>query len=417
MFCGSRAPAVEVEARTSFCGPQPRSRISRRFGHAGDGASRSGGLEQAKLRESRDAIIEADFLDDLSIHDLQNGRAGKAHLAAGRCGQRANQEVAERRSRVRAATFPLTDDVVAFSDEVGGGSELQIRKRRTEVGHERLDVGMATARFVKRILKKHVRRPRNFGTAPDQAASTTVGIDMNDANSIQMHNVSGRYTKPPVVTRALLDFGGMTAIYMQDAPGLRLLTEEERAESVASILAMRPYGDVWIFGYGSLIWNPAFKTVERRTARVEALHRSFCMSIIAGQASPSWPGLMLGLDKAGHCLGSAFRLDEADVAPELTLLLRREMLCRGAYIPRWLELTGEDWHSGMRSPSRSTLRVRSIAGDMPDGHGSRPACDRLRRSRLLLGLSVSDARRAAGARHPGPFIGAARNPRGSRSDG
>jgi glutathione-specific gamma-glutamylcyclotransferase len=197
---------------------------------------------------------------------------------------------------------------------------------------------------------------------------------MNDTNSIQMHNVSGRYTKPAVVTRALLDFGGMTAIYMQDAPGLRLLTEEERAESVASILAMRPYGDVWIFGYGSLIWNPAFKTVERRTARVEGLHRSFCMSIIAGQASPSWPGLMLGLDKAGHCLGSAFRLDEADVAPELTLLLRREMLCRGAYIPRWLELTGEDWHSGMRSPSRSTLRVRSIAGDMPtDTAVGRPA--------------------------------------------
>ena len=121
----------------------------------------------------------------------------------------------------------------------------------------------------------------------------------------------------------------MAAIYMQDAPGLSLLTEEEREESIESTLAMRPDGDVWIFGYGSLIWNPAFKTVERLTARVEGWHRSFCMSIIAGRASPASPGLMLGLD-------------EADVTSELTLLWRREMLCRGAYIPRGLELFGED---------------------------------------------------------------------------
>jgi cation transport protein ChaC len=158
----------------------------------------------------------------------------------------------------------------------------------------------------------------------------------------------------------------MAAIYMQDAPGLRLLTEEERAESVASTLAMRPDGDVWIFGYGSLIWNPAFKTVERRTARVEGWHRSFCMSIIAGRASPSSPGLMLGLDKGGHCLGSAFRLDEADVASELTLLWRREMLCRGAYIPRWLELIGEDGLAfGHAIAFTINPKGEKYAGDMP----------------------------------------------------
>lgn len=165
---------------------------------------------------------------------------------------------------------------------------------------------------------------------------------MNNMSLISVHGVSGQNRKQPVVTRALLEIGGMAAIYMQDAPGLRLLTEEERAESIASMLSTRPDGDVWVFGYGSLIWNPAFKTVERRTARVEGWHRSFCMSIIAGRASPAAPGLMLGLDRGGHCLGSAFRVAEEDVTSELTLLWRREMLCRGAYIPKWLELIGED---------------------------------------------------------------------------
>jgi cation transport protein ChaC len=158
----------------------------------------------------------------------------------------------------------------------------------------------------------------------------------------------------------------MAAIYMQDAPSLRLLTEEERTESLASTLAMRPDGDEWIFGYGSLIWNPAFKTVERRTARVEGWHRSFCMSIIAGRASPSAPGLMLDLDKGGHCLGSAFRLNESDVASELVLLWRREMLCRGAYIPRWIELVGED---GLAFGHAIAFTINSdgekYAGNMP----------------------------------------------------
>lgn len=165
---------------------------------------------------------------------------------------------------------------------------------------------------------------------------------MCHVNSTSTHRELGRSTKPPTVTRAFLEVGGMAAIYMRDAPGLQLSTEGERAESIAATLAMRPDGDVRVFGYGSLIWNPALKFVERRDARVEGWHRSFCMSIIAGRASPSSPGLMLGLDQGGHCLGSAFRVDEADLASELTLLWRREMLCRGAYIPRWLKLIGED---------------------------------------------------------------------------
>lgn len=148
--------------------------------------------------------------------------------------------------------------------------------------------------------------------------------------------------RPPVVNRSLLQVGGMAEIYLRDAPYLRLLSEEEREVSLDGMLKAKPKGSVWIFGYGSLIWNPAVKFVERRLAKVEGWHRSFCMSIVAGRASPATPGLMLGLDSGGECLGSAFRLDDADVRAELTLLWRREMLCRGAYVPRWLELRDED---------------------------------------------------------------------------
>lgn len=59
--------------------------------------------------------------------------------------------------------------------------------------------------------------------------------------------------KQPVVTRALLEVGGMADIYLQDAPSLRLLTEGERQESLAATVQAKPAGDVWVFGYGSLI--------------------------------------------------------------------------------------------------------------------------------------------------------------------
>jgi glutathione-specific gamma-glutamylcyclotransferase len=184
------------------------------------------------------------------------------------------------------------------------------------------------------------------------------------ANSVR--NTLNGSGKQPVVTRAFLEAGGIVATYLQDSPALALLTDEERAASLASIMAARPDGDVWVFGYGSLIWNPAFKSVEQRTARIEGWHRAFCMSITAGRASPSGPGLMLGLDGGGHCLGSAFRLDEADMTSELVLLWRREMTCRGAYIPRWVELVGEDGVAfGYAIAFTINPEGEKYAGDMP----------------------------------------------------
>ncbi len=145
-----------------------------------------------------------------------------------------------------------------------------------------------------------------------------------------------------VLTRALLEAGGVDAMVSRSAPGMRLLTEEQRAESLRQTLALRPPGEpVWLFGYGSLIWNPQIHSVERRVAVVHGWHRAFCLSTRAGRGTPENPGLVLGLDVGGSCGGVAFRIADELVETELPLVWRREMLA-GSYVPRWLELEDLD---------------------------------------------------------------------------
>ena len=144
------------------------------------------------------------------------------------------------------------------------------------------------------------------------------------------------------ITREMLESGGVLRMVAESCPTLRVLTAAERAESLAETLAMRPPGDgVWLFAYGSLIWNPALTFAERRVARVNGWHRSFCLSTIAGRGTPELPGLVLGLDRGGACVGAAFRVAEALIQTELTLLWQREMLS-GSYKPRWVPLRGAD---------------------------------------------------------------------------
>jgi cation transport protein ChaC len=116
----------------------------------------------------------------------------------------------------------------------------------------------------------------------------------------------------------------------------RSLSDEERARSIAQTLARAPNPDrIWVFGYGSLIWNPAFHFAERRTARIHGYHRQYCLWARTGRGSPQRPGLMLGLEPGGSCHGVAYRLAPESVGSELDVLWRREMNS-GAYRPVWL---------------------------------------------------------------------------------
>jgi len=134
---------------------------------------------------------------------------------------------------------------------------------------------------------------------------------------------------------SLLDGTFHAAVRSTLGPGVRFLTDAERAAQIEAILACAPRPRrIWVFAFGSLIWNPAFHFVERRTARIHGFHRQFCLWARAGRGSPERPGLMLSLVSGGSCTGVAYRLDIDVAATELDVLWRREMSTM-AYRPVW----------------------------------------------------------------------------------
>jgi cation transport protein ChaC len=85
-------------------------------------------------------------------------------------------------------------------------------------------------------------------------------------------------------------------------------------------------GDLWVFGYGSLIWRPGFAFLERAPARVIGLHRSLCVYSFVHRGTPERPGLVLGLDRGGACRGIAFRVAAKDRKATLDYLRAREQV-------------------------------------------------------------------------------------------
>jgi len=117
-----------------------------------------------------------------------------------------------------------------------------------------------------------------------------------------------------------------------------ILTDQELAASLGRMLDQVDLSEgVWVFGYGSLIWNPAFHFTDRVAGTVHGYHRRFCLWAHLGRGQPDRPGLMLGLDRGGSCRGVAYRIAPEAVMEELDILWRREMI-GGAYRPRWVRV-------------------------------------------------------------------------------
>ena len=137
-----------------------------------------------------------------------------------------------------------------------------------------------------------------------------------------------------------------------------LLSEAAIEESLNRALAARNSDEpVWVFGYGSLIWNPLMRFAERRVAKVRGYHRGFYLWSKINRGSPEKPGLVLALDRGGSCGGVAYRLHPEHVMEEFKLLWRREMLAP-AYFARWV-----DAHTGSGVVEALTFVVDRSTGE------------------------------------------------------
>ncbi len=149
-------------------------------------------------------------------------------------------------------------------------------------------------------------------------------------------------------------------------------------------LGIDPARDLWVFAYGSLMWDPGFAFVERHDALLAGYHRRFCIYSVHYRGTPAQPGLVLGLDNGGSCRGIAYRIAAGEVPAAVAYLWQREMISY-AYRPvmAGARLIGADGHPGTavpawcfvvdhhhaqycgeRDPARLAARIRA-------GHGSK----------------------------------------------
>jgi cation transport protein ChaC len=144
------------------------------------------------------------------------------------------------------------------------------------------------------------------------------------------------------LSRRYLEEGQMRALYVAAVADDRALTDEQLSASLTATLAKKPKGTGWwVFGYGSLLWNPLFPIAEARPGIVYGLHRRFCLRSLASRGTPDQPGLVLALEPGGACQGVLYRLPSPLALDELHLLWRREMVV-AAYHPRWIQVRSGD---------------------------------------------------------------------------
>ena len=187
----------------------------------------------------------------------------------------------------------------------------------------------------------------------------------------------------------------------QDSPSTAAGPREHARQKRLSLPAGE---DIWVFAYGSLMWNPGFPHLEVRRARLHGYHRRFCVYSHVYRGTPERPGLVLGLDRGGSCEGLAFRVPAGEAVEVMDYLYDRELVTE-VYIPRWVRAATPDGevraasfvvdrahykYTGELAPEATAALIRQGFGE------SGPGIDYLRNTvhhMEALGLATGDLKR------------------------
>jgi cation transport protein ChaC len=139
----------------------------------------------------------------------------------------------------------------------------------------------------------------------------------------------------------------------------------------------------WVFGYGSLIWNPEIEFEQAALARLHGWHRSFCVSSTRYRGTADEPGVVLGLDRGGSCVGIAYRLRDESREDAIRHLYERE-------IPDWETRVYRALVAEVRLGDGSSVRALTFAADR-----ARPSYARLSDDEIVRRLQLCCGRRGA----------------------
>lgn len=159
------------------------------------------------------------------------------------------------------------------------------------------------------------------------------------------------------------------------------MTKSAAASAEQSCPPPHDGNDLWVFAYGSLMWDPGFPFEEARPARLHGYHRAFCFYSTRYRGTDEKPGLVLGLDRGGSCHGIAYRVAADRVESTLAYLWEREMNTN-AYVCKMLPVSMS--HAEVQARAFVVNRVHQhYAGKLTleraaelivQGHGQRGTC-------------------------------------------
>ncbi|NSY45581.1 gamma-glutamylcyclotransferase [Agrobacterium tumefaciens] len=166
-------------------------------------------------------------------------------------------------------------------------------------------------------------------------------------------------------------------------PGWTPLSETELDALVAAIEREADSDPIWVFAYGSLIWNPEFKPAGRRRATAHGWHRSFSLKIERWRATSAQPGLMMALERGGQCDGVILQLSSERRRDDLRALVAREIRYREVIdMVRWVKVKTPDgiqkaltfWASTKRAGLTAPLPVETTAKLIASACGEGGSC-------------------------------------------